>query len=55
MNILYLLSRVVTIAFFIGLCGCIPVVALSWISILKSEFSSDEDTHDEFHRTKKTS
>jgi hypothetical protein len=50
-HVLYFLSRVVTTLFFIGLLGCIPVVTLSWISILKNEFFPGDDDAEELHRT----
>ncbi len=50
-HILYFLSRVVTTLFFIGLLGCIPVVTLSWISILKNEFFPGDDDADELHNS----
>lgn len=43
-HFLYYAARVVTTVFFIGLLGCVPVVAVSWISILKDEFKASEET-----------
>jgi len=34
-----LAMRVLEVAFFIGLAGCVLVVAISWVSILKDGFS----------------
>ena len=39
----YFLTRVVTVLFLVGLLGCVPVVAVSWFSILKSEFSKKDE------------
>ena len=49
-HFLYFVSRLVTTLFFIGLIGCIPVVAFSWISILKAEFFPGKEDADELHR-----
>jgi hypothetical protein len=43
----YFLSHFVTVLFLIGLAGYVPVVAISWFSILKSEFSSKDDAQEE--------
>ncbi len=43
----YFLSHVVTILFLIGLLGCVPVVAISWFSILRSEFASRDEGQEE--------
>lgn len=48
---IYFLSRVVTVLFFIGLLGCVPVVAISWFSILRSEFISRQEAQEELQRS----
>jgi hypothetical protein len=35
-------SHVLVVSFFTGVFGCLMVVILSWISILKSGFSRDD-------------
>ncbi len=40
--VIYLLSHFITALFFTGLVGCVPVVLISWFSILKSEFSTED-------------
>lgn len=37
------LIHVVEVLFFVGLGGCAIAVILSWLSILKSAFSDDEE------------
>jgi len=36
-------KELLTLMFFTGLIGCIGVVLLSWISILKSAFSDENE------------
>ncbi|HTB96753.1 MAG TPA: hypothetical protein VK716_07075 [Terracidiphilus sp.] len=36
------MMRAIEVMFFTGLCGCLLVVIISWISIFKSGFSADE-------------
>jgi hypothetical protein len=43
-NVMFWGKNILEWMFFTGLIGCVSVVLLSWISILKSAFSeSDED------------
>lgn len=35
--------RVIEVLFFTGLTGCASVVLVSWVSIFKSGFSSEDD------------
>lgn len=48
-HLLFFLSRLVATLFFIGLAGCIPVVAFSWFSILKNEFFPGDEAREEAH------
>lgn len=50
-HLIYFLSRVVTILFFVGLLGCVPVVAFSWFSILRNEFLARRDANEELQKS----
>ena len=39
--------RLLEVMFFIGLAGCSVVVLVSWVSILKSSFSNEEESTSE--------
>ena len=36
------LMRILEVVFFTGVAGCLVTIALSWYSIFKDEFTSDE-------------
>jgi hypothetical protein len=42
-HLMYWGKNVLQWMFFTGLIGCISVVAISWVSILKSAFSNDPE------------
>jgi hypothetical protein len=41
-RIIFVLSRVIEIAFFTGLFGCALVVTVSWVSIFRDGFTRDD-------------
>ncbi len=42
-SILVLATKIIEVLFFVGLVGCVLVVAISWISIFKEGFSKADD------------
>ncbi len=42
-NPMILGARILEVMFFTGLVGCSAVVLISWVSIFKSGFSSNDD------------
>jgi hypothetical protein len=42
-SLLLLATQIIEVMFFVGLVGCVLVVAISWISIFKEGFSQADD------------
>jgi|KBSMisStaDraftv2_1062788.scaffolds.fasta_scaffold18744_3 hypothetical protein len=42
-SLLVLATKIVEVMFFVGIVGCVLVVAISWISIFKEGFSNTDD------------
>jgi hypothetical protein len=42
-SLLVFATKVVEVMFFVGIVGCVLVVAISWISIFKEGFSNTDD------------
>jgi len=36
-------TKIVEVMFFVGIVGCVLVVAISWVSIFKEGFSTKDD------------
>ena len=42
-SVLILATKIVEVLFFVGIVGCLLVVAISWISIFKEGFSKTDE------------
>jgi len=42
-SLLVLATKVVEVLFFVGISGCVLVVAISWVSIFKEGFKNSDD------------
>ncbi len=42
-SLLVLATKIVEVLFFVGIVGCVLVVAISWISIFKEGFKNTDD------------
>jgi hypothetical protein len=42
-SLMILATKVVEVLFFVGIVGCLLVVAISWISIFKEGFSKNDE------------
>jgi hypothetical protein len=44
-SLMLLATKIVVVLFFVGLVGCVLVVAISWVSIFKEGFSKTDENN----------